>query len=138
MPRRAVAQQRFVRRASLARSSVSTHVRNPSYRAGTTFTATVTNAGTVVTAPTISYTAVGSWVSVFFTNVTAGKTIWVNQSLTNGQVLVVDFSARTVTVDGVAVSGVLSVDSRWWDLAVGANTIRSNVPASVSHRDAFS
>lgn len=137
MPRRAVAQQRFT---VPRRHRIHAHghtLRNVAYRASTVYSATVTNAGTVPTAPTISYTAVGSWTTVYFENVTAGKTVWINQTLTNGQVLAVDFSARTVTVDGVTVNGVVSVDSRWWDLASGANTVRSNVPASVSHHDAF-
>lgn len=138
MPRRAVRQQRYTHRSRPSRPGVSNAVRNPSFRGGSTYTATVTNAGTLPTAPTISYTATGSVVSVYFTNATAGKTVWINRALVNTDVLSVDFAARTVTLNGSTLSDVVSVDSRWWDLAVGANTVRSNVPASVTHRDAFS
>lgn len=139
MPRRAVSQQRFTPRRSLApRRGRSSVTRNPAYRAATVYSATVTNSGTVATAPTISYTATGSVASVYFLNATAGKTIWINQPLVNTDVLSVDFAARTVTLNGVTVSGVLSVDSRWWDLAPGANTVRSNVPASITHYNAYS
>lgn len=136
MPRRAVPQQRFVapkRRPVKARSRVR---RNPSFRAGTTYSGTATNLGTVATAPTFTYTSTGAYASVFLENATAGKTVWLAQALVNGDVLSVDFLARTVTLNGSTVSAVTG-ESRWWDLAPGANTIRSNIPAAVEWRNAY-
>lgn len=138
MPRRAVPVQRF--RAPRHRSTPQRSVgaRNPSHRAATVYSGTITNSGTVATAPSISIAGPLTTPTVYFENATAGKTVWVNVTVGSGQTLVVDFAARTVTLAGVLLSGVLSVDSRWWDLAPGANTVRSNVTATITHRDAYS
>ena len=133
MPRRAVSQQVYRARPTRQPSRSTTSQRNPA--AGTTYSGTVTNSGTVETAPTI--TVSGPAAAPFFENVTAGKTVWVNVAVPSGQDLVVDFATKTVTLNGVTQSNAVGVDSRWWTLAPGANTIRSNVAASVSHRDAF-
>lgn len=138
MPRRAVAQQRYTAPRRQPTRPSSRIRRNPAYRAGTVYTATVTNAGTLATAPTISYTSASSYASVYFENATAGKTVWLARALVNGDVLSVDFAARTVTLNGTVLADVVTVDSRWWELASGANTVRSNIPASVTHRDAYS
>lgn len=137
MPRRAVSQQRSTQRRIPRRSSGSTFLRNPSYRTATVYTATVTNGGSLPTAPSISIAGPVAAASMYFENATAGKTVWVNTTVGSGQTLTVDFSTRTVTLAGATLSGVVSVDSRWWDLAPGNNTVRSNVGASVSFRDAF-
>lgn len=138
MPRRAVPVQSFrtPRHRSIPQRSIG--ARNPNHRAGSVYTATITNNGTVATAPAITISGPLSVPTVYFENATAGKTVWVNQTVGSGQTLTVDFGARTVTLAGVTLSGVLSVDSRWWDLAPGANTVRSNVAATVTHRDAYS
>lgn len=139
MPRRAVAQQRITvpkRRPVQPRRRVRT-VRNPSYRAATVYSATVTNGGIIATSPTISIAGPVTPSTIYFENATAGKTVWINQTVGSGQTLSVDFSTRTVTLSGTTVTGVVTVDSRWWDLAPGANTVRSNVAATVTHRDAY-
>lgn len=138
MPRRAVAQQRHAPPKRQVSSPSSRSVgRNPAYRAGTVYTAAVTNAGTLPTAPTFTFTSAASHASVYFENVTAGKTVWLTQALVNGDVLSVDFDARTVTLNGTVLTNVVTAESRWWDLAPGANTVRSNIAASVTHRDAY-
>lgn len=137
MPRRGVAQQVHRAPRRQATSGRTVNFRNPAARSATTYTATVTNSGSVATSPTISIDGPLTATSVFFENVTAGKTVWINQTVGAGETLSVDFSTRTVTLEGVTVTGVVSVDSRWWELAPGGNTIRSNVAASVSHRDAY-
>lgn len=137
MPRRGVAQQSFRaprRQASIGRT---TTVRNPAGRTATIFSGTVTNGGTIATHPIISIAGPVAPSTIYFENATAGKTVWINQAVADGQTLTVDFATRTVTLAGVSVTGAVSIDSRWWELAPGANTIRSNVAASVSHRDAF-
>lgn len=135
MARRGVAQQVHRAPRRQVTGGRSTSFRNRA--AATTYTATVTNNGSVATSPTISIDGPLTPTTVFFENVTAGKTVWINQAVGAGETLSVDFSTRTVTLEGVTVSGVVSVDSRWWELAPGNNTIRSNVGASVSHRDAY-
>lgn len=137
MPRRATAQQRF--RGSTPRprpAHGTTVVRNRSGLSATVYSATVTNSGTLATSPTISKTGVTGPVTVYFENVTAGKTVWVNVPSGTGD-LSVDFATKTVTHAGSTVSGAVTEDSRWWTLAPGANTVRSNIAASVTHRDAY-
>ena len=136
MPRRGVAitQTKAPRRGRIkARSHVR---RSPSFNAGTIKTGTATNSGSVATAPTITVTGPQTPATIYFQNATQGKTIWVNQTVGSGHTLTIDFSARTVTLDSSVLSGVLTVDSRWWDLSPGANTINSNVAATVTWRAA--
>ena len=131
---RAVPRQRFAAPKHCAIAPTSKVFRS---RPGTEFSGTVTNAGTAPTPPTFTYTSTGSYASVYFANATSGKAVWLTLPLVNGDVLTVDFSARTVTLNGSTVANVVTAASRWWDLEVGANTVRSNVPATVKHRDAF-
>lgn len=135
MPRRAVAQQRYRaprHRAPRARSSLH---RTPATQV--VKSATVTNAGTVETAPVLSKTSVTGPTTVYFENATQAKTVWVSVPAGTGD-LSVDFSTKAVTFAGSTLTDAVTVDSRWWTLSPGANTIRSNVAASVTHRDAFS
>lgn len=138
MPQRAVRQQRSTqRRSARQRKGTTRFVRNPNYRTSTVFSGTITNTGTIATAPSISIAGPVVPASIYFENATAGKTVWINQAVASGQTLTVDFSTRTVTLAGATVTGVVTIDSRWWELAPGANTVRSNVAASVTHRDAY-
>lgn len=138
MPRRAVPQQRFTAPRHRAIRARSKSRRNPNYRTPTTYSNTVTNSGTVASADfTISIAGPVTPTSVYFENTTQGKTVWITLAPASGQTLVVDFYARTVTLAGVAQTDALTSDSRWWDLSAGANTIRSNVGATVAARDAF-
>ena len=137
MPRRATAQQRSYGRGSRARPAHGTTVaRNRAGLSTTVFTATVTNSGTLASAPTISKTSVTGPTTVYFENATAAKTVSVSVPAGTGT-LSVDFSTRVVTFASATVEGAVTEDSRWWTLAPGANTVRSNVAASVSHRDAY-
>lgn len=137
MPRRATSQQAFrARPVRRARGRVL-HSRNPSFNDATAYSATVTNSGTLAVSPTITETGITGPTTVYFENATAGKTVWINVPAGSGT-LVVDFATRTVTFAGSTVTGVVADGSRWWTLAPGANTVRSNVSASVAHRDAYS
>lgn len=137
MPQRARTRS-TQRRSRPVRRHKAAFLRNPSYRNPTVYTGTVTNAGTVATSPMITVTGPVSGASVFLENVTARQTVWVNVTVGAGQELVVNFSTKAVTLDGVALAAsVVSIGSRWWLLSPGANTVRSNAQASVSHHDAY-
>lgn len=138
MPRRAVPVQRYVAPKPRKVRAHSSARRNPAYRAGVVYTGTATNSGTVATNPTITVTGPVTPTSLFFENATAGKTIWINCAVGSGQTLTVDFGARTVRLNSTVQTNVLTADSRWWDLASGANTLRSNVAAAVTWRNAYS
>ena len=138
MPRRAVAVQRFTARRPAIIRARSRLRRNPAYRAGTVYSASVTNAGSTASPSfTVSIAGPVTPTGVYFENATQGKTVWISTAPASGQTLTVDFSTRTVTLAGSTLSGVVTIDSRWWDLSAGVNTIRSNVAATVTHRDAY-
>lgn len=142
MPRRGTAVQRNAPARRRPVTPVATRakrrIRNPSYRAQTVYSGTVTNAGTVASPNfTISIAGPVTPSAVYFENATQGKTVWLTIAPASGQTLTVDFYARTVTLAGVTQSGVVTSDSRWWDLSSGANTIRSNVAATVTPNDAY-
>lgn len=137
MPRRAVPQQRY--QARPARRVVRAHARvarNQGFRSAAVLSATVTNVGTVDTAPVLSKTSVTGPTTVYFESLTQGKTVWVNVPAGSGD-LSVDFATKTVTFGGATVSDAITQESRWWTLDPGANAIRSNVAASVTYRDAY-
>ena len=135
MPR--AVQRMTQRRSPRPRDGAHRNVRNPSYRTATVYSGTANNTGVSATAPTITIAGPVAASTVYFENATAGKTVWINITVGSGQTLSVDFSTRVVTLAGVTQTGVVSIDSRWWDLAAGNNTIRSNVAATVTWRPAY-
>lgn len=131
MPRTVVRGRRPTR--SRSRSVVA---RPP--RTYAVFSATVTNAGTVAAGPSVDVagpTAAG-WI---LRNATTGQTLHVNYAVPSGRTLTVDLKARTLTLDGgsVVTGAVDLVNSTWWTLAPGANTVQASVAAIVRHRDAW-
>jgi predicted phage tail component-like protein len=81
---------------------------------------TINNGGTAETYPTISFTA---WdTSALFTNTTVGKKIEL-QGLTTGQTVVINCDTGVVTVNGTANNSYLTLDSEFFPLNVGNNTI---------------
>lgn len=112
--------------------------RNVAGLTASSYSATVTNSGTVESGR-LTLTVTGpSSAGVYFENATQGKTVWVDTTVPAGQALTVDFATKTITLNGVDISTTVTGESRWWTLSPGANTVRSNVAVSVSHRDAYS
>jgi phage-related protein len=60
------------------------------------------------------------------TNSTVGKFIEVSGALTAGQVLEVDFKAKTIKRAGVSIYGNLLTGSRWWKMMPGNNVITTS------------
>jgi hypothetical protein len=58
-----------------------------------------------------------------FTNLTTNESLTVDRSLVDGDQLVVDFSERTVRLNGVSDYANLDPDSTWWSLRPGVNEI---------------
>lgn len=134
MPRRAVPRQVFQRPAARRVHSGTRTSRNLNYRHSVVYTATLTNLGPVDTYPTATIAGPITAATVYFENATSVKTVAVATSVPNGQTLTVNFQARTVTLNGVDITSQVTIDSRWWALAPGANLVRSNVAATVTFR----
>lgn len=87
-----------------------------------TSSATVTNAGTFATRPTVVMS--GPLVDPQIANVTAGKSLSMTITLAAGDTLTLDFDRRTVLLNGSASrSNTLTGSAAWWELAPGGNDI---------------
>lgn len=85
--------------------------------------ATVVNAGTFATRPTVVFQ--GPVTDPAIVNLTQGKTLAFNVTITSGQTLVVDFANRSVLLDGtVSRAYTIAYGSAWWDLQPGSNDIQ--------------
>lgn len=85
-------------------------------------TETITNTGDLPSAPVI--TAPGPFVDPKISNDTAGKYLnFDGLTVASGETLTVDMGARTAEVDGASVFSKLTLDSEFWDLATGNNTV---------------
>jgi hypothetical protein len=85
--------------------------------------ATVINEGTFATRPVVTF--VGPVGSPAIVNLTQGKTLAFDISITSGQTLVVDFASRSVLLDGtVSRAYTIAYGSAWWDLAPGSNDVQ--------------
>lgn len=81
-----------------------------------------TNAGTIATKPVITLT--GPVDTPFIQNVTSGAFLKFNLTLAAGETLTIDTDSRSVVLNGTASRrSALSIDSTWFDLAPGANTL---------------
>jgi len=57
-------------------------------------------------------------------NLTSGKSVTCNITLTSLDTLVIDMLNRTITLNGTSNRrNTMTSDSQWWDLAPGNNTI---------------
>lgn len=84
---------------------------------------TVTNAGTVATRPTVTFA--GPLVDPQIANLTQGRTLAFTITLASGDLLVVDFDRRSVTLNGSASrSNTLNSGAAWWDISPGGNDIK--------------
>lgn len=85
--------------------------------------ATVVNAGTFATRPTVVFQ--GPVTDPAIVNLTQGKTLAFNVTITSGQTLVVDFANRSVLLDGtVSRAYTIAYGSAWWDLQPGSNDVQ--------------
>lgn len=85
--------------------------------------ATATNVGTIATQPTITFT--GPLVDPQIANVTQGRTLTFNITLSTGDTLIVDTANKTVLLGGTASRAyTIQVGSAWWDLDPGGNDIK--------------
>lgn len=100
--------------------------------AGTLYTPA--NGGNVETYPII--TIVGAFTAITLTNQTTGKSVVLTTTRVAGDVTVVDFLKRNVTVNGVRMSGVVTTRG-WWNIAAGGGnqvkyTVAGGPPTSVT------
>lgn len=105
-------------------------------------TVVATNAGTYPTKPVVTLT--GMVDTPFLQNVTTGQFLKFNLVLGDGDTLTLDFDARSVQLNGTASRrSTLSVDSQWFDLVPGANTLKYSAAgytastATVTWRSAY-
>lgn len=103
---------------------------------------TATNAGNFATGAVLTIT--GPVTNPRIENMTSGETLAVTLVVADGATLVIDTASRTVLLNGTASRySTLTVDSRWWDLAPGANQIRYAADVatastlSIAHRSAW-
>jgi len=92
---------------------------------GVTGTTTVTVGGTCAARPTVVFH--GPLTDPTLVNNTTGEQFGVNLTISAGDVLVVDFDARTVLLGGTSSRyGAVAAGSTWFDLEVGQNRFRLN------------
>lgn len=84
---------------------------------------TVTNSGKIATWPTVTIT--NGFVNLALTSNTQGKAITLAFTATAGQIVTVDFRRRLLLVDGANMT--TNVTGTWWDLGVGANSVKYTV-----------
>jgi phage-related protein len=85
--------------------------------------ATVNNTGLVTIYPVITIT--GSQTNPKITNETTGEFIQLSGlTAPSGSVVVIDFRARTVTLNDGNILAKVTASSKWWGLVPGSNTIR--------------
>lgn len=101
------------------------------------FATTVTNAGDYASEPTLTVTGPGATNPITLTIGT--RTLVVETALASGQTLVVNMSAKTVTLNGVSRLDLLSNASQWPELAPGANAVSysGGGTPSLSHQAAY-
>ncbi len=93
----------------------------------------VANAGNAAATPSLRISG-DSGANVGVTNATTGETISTDLNLTGGDVLVIDVDTQTALLNGVDASDHLLLGSRFFDLAVGNNTVNLVNAGSASLR----
>lgn len=90
----------------------------------TTITAagTATNTGNFKASPVLTVTGSAAG-PIVIANTTAGKTVTISTSVPAAQLLVVDFKARTILLNGVNRYDLVASTPQWFDIAPGNNTI---------------
>lgn len=99
--------------------------------AGTNYN--VTNAGNINSFPTV--TIVGAWTVINIINNTQVKTLTLTDTRSAGDVTVIDFRNRNVTVNGIRKSSIVTANN-WFDIPAGStNSLKFTVtgtPTSVT------
>lgn len=88
---------------------------------GTSYT--IANAGTVDTYPIV--TIIGAFTAITFTNNDTGKTLTITTTRIAGDVTIVDFKQRSVTINGIQNS--LVANGTWWPVTVGGDSVKATV-----------
>jgi len=97
----------------------------------------VTNGGNFPTPPVITIT--GPVVNPVVRNVTSSKNITLGVSLANGDTLIIDVDARTVTIAGGLRADVVDVpNTQWFELEQGSSSITLTGTAMVSGQTTLS
>lgn len=84
---------------------------------------TIANTGTIATYPIV--TIVGAFTAITFTNNDTAKTLTITTTRIAGDVTVVDFRQRSVTINGIQSSSVAS--GTWWPIMVGGDSVKATV-----------
>ena len=83
------------------------------------------NAGNMETYPV--FTVAGAWTSITFTNNTQVKSVVLTDTRVAGDITVVDFKNKAVTVNGVRKSSIVTTGN-WWTIPKGGgNTVKFTV-----------
>lgn len=106
---------------------------------------TVTNAGTTAVYPVVTITVGSACTNPTITNNTINRSVGLTLVCNPGDVIVIDMSQRTVTLNGGNVYSLLTSTSAFWYLQPGGNAIRltslnvtDSVSAVVSWRSGYS
>lgn len=78
----------------------------------------ITNNGNMNTYPL--FTITGAWSSITLTDVTQNKSVILTDSRVAGDITVVDFLKRSVTVNGIRKSSIVTTNN-WWDFPAVSN-----------------
>ena len=94
---------------------------------------TPANAGNIETYPI--FTVTGAWSTISFTNNTQAKTVTLTRASVAGDVVVVDFRKRSVRVNGILMSSIVTTGG-WWAIPAGGGqtvkyTVTGGPPTSV-------
>lgn len=95
---------------------------------------TPTNAGNMETYPV--FTIIGAWSTITLFNSSASRTVALADTRIAGDVTVVDFKTRSVTVNGVRKSSIVTTN-QWWSIPAGGGqsvryTVTGGPPTSVT------
>ncbi len=106
---------------------------------GSSAAQTITNDGSFPTPPTLR--VFGPLTNVTVTNETTGESLTLTYAVQSGEYLDVDFSARTVLLNGTA-SRYYAMSGSWWELPAGSSTVRMSANSGtgtvlLSWRDAW-
>jgi hypothetical protein len=104
--------------------------------------ASATNAGTYPTPVTITIDATGATsINLSIANATTGKTLYVQEALSNGEQLVINTRHHSAKLDGTEDRSKINPGSTWWELNAGGNTMSfgnaTNATITVEWRNAW-
>lgn len=95
------------------------------------------NNGTEETPPIITVVLSGLATSIKVQNVTTGEYVEVKGNYTSGSIIVFDMEKRLVTLNGNSIQKDVTIESTFWNLAVGENNLSSSHDMSLSWRERY-